>query len=282
MTVRPGDVPAVALNDGTSIPQVGFGTWQVPQEISAQATLDALATGYRHVDTAAVYANEEGVGDAIRRSGLSRDDIYLTTKLWNPDQGYDSAMRAIDTSLAKLGVDQVDMYLIHWQCPDFGKYTQTWRALIEMRDSGRARSIGVSNFEATALRDIIDATGVVPALNQIELHPWLPQAQLRALHAELGIATESWSPLASGGLIGDPVLSRIGDKHGKTTAQVMVRWHLQLGLIVLPKSITPSRIAENIDVFDFALDDDDMAAIAALESGHRTGPHPDEYHELGW
>lgn len=275
-------VPSIPLRDGTSIPQIGFGVWQVPADIVTEATLTAFEAGYRHVDTAAVYQNEAGVGEAIRRSGLARDDIYVTTKCWNADQGYDEAMRAFDRSMSKIGIEQLDLYLIHWQCVQFGKYLDTWRAMIELRDSGRVRSIGVSNFKEPALRQIIDATGVVPVLNQVELHPWLPQTELRAVHAELGIATESWSPLASGQLIGDPVLEAVAARHGKSTAQVMIRWHLQLGLIVLPKSVTPSRIAENIDVFDFELDAADMAAIATLESGRRTGPDPDEYLELGW
>ena len=282
MPVDPRTVPSVALNDGTLIPQIGFGTWQTPPEVAEAATLRAFADGYRHVDTAAVYANEAEVGMAIAGCGLARDDIYVTTKLWNPDQGYDQAMRAFDTSIGKLGIEQVDLYLIHWQCVQFGKYVDTWRALIELQASGRVRSIGVSNFKEPALREIIDATGVVPVLNQVELHPWLPQTELRAVHAELGIATESWSPLASGQLIGDPLLETIAAKHGVSTAQVMIRWHLQLGMIVLPKSVTPSRIAENIDVFGFTLDADDMAAIATLESGFRTGPDPDEYLELEW
>lgn len=278
----PADVPRVPLLDGTSIPQIGFGVWQVPADVVTDATLSALEAGYRHVDTAAVYQNEEGVGEAIRRSGLARDDIYVTTKCWNADQGYDEAMRAFDTSMAKLGLEQVDLYLIHWQCLEVGRYLDTWKALIAIRDSGRARSIGVSNFHERALREIIDATGVVPVLNQIELQPWLPQTRMREVNARLGIATESWSPLASGELINDPLLARIGTKHGVSSAQVMIRWHLQLGLIVLPKSVTPARIRENLDVFGFTLDDEDMAAIATLESGRRTGPNPDEFNYVGW
>lgn len=278
----PADVPRIPLNDGTSIPQIGFGVWQVPADVVTDATLTAFEAGYRHVDTAAVYQNEEGVGEAIRRSGLARDDLYVTTKCWNADQGYDEAMRAFDTSMAKLGLEQVDLYLIHWQCLEVGRYLDTWKALIAIREAGRARSIGVSNFHETALRRIIDETGVVPVLNQIELQPWLPQARMREVNASLGIATESWSPLASGELIADPLLARIGAKHGVSSAQVMIRWHLQLGCIVLPKSVTPSRIRENLDVFGFALDADDMAAIATLESGRRTGPDPDAFNYVGW
>ena len=282
MPIDPSIVPNIALNDGTTIPQIGFGLWQVPPAGAEAATSEALAVGYRHVDSAAVYANEAEAGLAVARSGLAREDVYVTTKLWNPDHGYDEAMRAFDLSMSKLGFEYLDLYLIHWQCKQFGKYVDTWRALIDLQASGRVRSIGVSNFKETALREIIDVTGVVPVVNQIELHPWLPQLDMRAVHAEYGIATESWSPLASGQLIGDPLLATIAAKHGVSTAQVMIRWHLQQGLIVLPKSVTPTRIAENIDVFGFELDVEDMAGIATLESGRRTGPDPDDFLMLGW
>ncbi|MFZ4486613.1 MAG: aldo/keto reductase [Candidatus Nanopelagicales bacterium] len=282
MPIDPSIVPNIALNDGTTIPQIGFGLWQVPPDGAEAATAEALAVGYRHVDSAAVYANEAEAGLAVARSGLAREDVYVTTKLWNPDHGYDEAMRAFDLSMGKLGFEYLDLYLIHWQCKQLGKYVDTWRALIDLQASGRVRSIGVSNFKETALREIIDVTGVVPVLNQIELHPWLPQLDMRAVHAEYGIATESWSPLASGQLIDDPLLATIAAKHGVSTAQVMIRWHLQQGLIVLPKSVTPTRIAENIDVFGFELDAEDLAAIATLESGRRTGPDPDDFFMLGW
>jgi 2,5-diketo-D-gluconate reductase A len=282
MPIDPSIVPNIALNDGTTIPQIGFGLWQVPPAGAEAATSEALAVGYRHVDSAAVYANEAEAGLAVARSGLAREDVYVTTKLWNPDHGYDEAMRAFDLSMGKLGFEYLDLFLIHWQCKQFAKYVDTWRALIDLQASGRVRSIGVSNFKETALREIIDVTGVVPVVNQIELHPWLPQLDMRAVHAEYGIATESWSPLASGQLIGDQLLATIAAKHGVSTAQVMIRWHLQQGLIVLPKSVTPSRIAENIDVFGFELDAEDMAAIATLESGRRTGPDPDDFFMLGW
>jgi len=282
MSIDPRTVPAVALNDGTTIPQIGFGLWQVPPSEAEAATAEALRVGYRHLDSAAVYANEAEAGAALAKSGLAREDVYVTTKLWNPDHGYDEAMRAFDTSMAKLGFDQLDLYLIHWQCKQHGKFIDTWRALIDLQKSGRVKSIGVSNFKEPALRQLIDATGVIPVLNQIELHPWLPQLVMRAVHAEYGIATESWSPLASGQLIDDPTLTVIAAKHGKSTAQVMIRWHLQQGLIVLPKSVTPARIAENIDVFGFQLDDEDMATIAGMENGHRTGPDPDDFLYMGW
>ena len=282
MSIDPRTVPAVALNDGTTIPQIGFGLWQVPPNEAEAATAEALRVGYRHLDSAAVYANEAETGAALAKSGLAREDVYVTTKLWNPDHGYDEAMRAFDTSMTKMGFEQLDLYLIHWQCKQHGKFIDTWRALIDLQKSGRVKSIGVSNFKEPALRQLIDATGVIPVLNQIELHPWLPQLDMRAVHAEYGIATESWSPLASGQLIDDPTLTVIAAKHSKSTAQVMIRWHLQQGLIVLPKSVTPSRIAENIDVFGFQLDDEDMATIAGMENGHRTGPDPDDFLYMGW
>ena len=271
--------PPVEMNDGRSIPVIGFGVWQVPDDVVVDATLKALEVGYRHIDTACVYENERGVGEALRRSGLNRDDVFVTTKVWNTDQGYDETLRAFDTSTGLLGIDQVDLYLIHWPTPARDMYLDSWRALIRLREEGRARSIGVSNFHEAHLRKIIDETGVVPAINQIELQPWLPQTHMRDIDGRLGIKTEAWSPLGSGRLIEDPVIGEVAAKHGKSPAQVMVRWSLQLGNIVLPKSVTPERIEQNIDVFDFVLDDADMAAIATLESGQRTGPNPDEFNE---
>ena len=271
--------PLVEMNDGRSIPVIGFGVWQVPDDVVVDATLKALEVGYRHIDTAYLYLNERGVGEALRRSGLDRDDIFVTTKVWNTDHGYDETLRAFDKSTGLLGIDEVDLYLIHWPTPARDIYLDSWRALIRLREEGRARSIGVSNFHEAHLRKIIDETGVIPAINQIELHPWLPQAHMRDIDARLGIKTEAWSPLGSGRLIDDPVIAEVAAKHGKSPAQVMVRWSLQLGNIVLPKSVTPERIEQNIDVFDFVLDDADMAAIATLESGRRTGPNPDEFNE---
>lgn len=271
--------PLVEMNDGRSIPVIGFGVWQVPDDVVVDATLKALEVGYRHIDTAYLYLNERGVGEALRRSGLDRDDIFVTTKVWNTDHGYDETLRAFDKSTGLLGIDEVDLYLIHWPTPARDIYLDSWRALIRLREEGRARSIGVSNFHEAHLRKIIDETGVIPAINQIELHPWLPQAHMRDIDARLGIKTEAWSPLGSGRLIDDPVIAEVAAKHGKSPAQVMVRWSMQLGNIVLPKSVTPERIEQNIDVFDFVLDDADMAAIATLESGRRTGPNPDEFNE---
>jgi 2,5-diketo-D-gluconate reductase A len=271
--------PLVEMNDGRSIPVIGFGVWQVPDDVVVDATVKALEVGYRHIDTAYLYHNERGVGEALRRSELDRDDVFVTTKVWNTDHGYDQTLRAFDKSTGLLGIDEVDLYLIHWPTPARDVYLESWRALIRLREEGRARSIGVSNFHDAHLRKIIDETGVIPALNQIELHPWLPQTELRDIDARLGIRTEAWSPLGSGRLIDDPVIAEVSAKHGKSPAQVMVRWSIQLGNIVLPKSVTPERIEQNIDVFDFQLDDADMAAIATLESGRRTGPNPDEFNE---
>ena len=271
--------PLVQMNDGRSIPVIGFGVWQVPDDVVVDATLKALEVGYRHIDTAYLYLNERGVGEALRRSGLDRDDIFVTTKVWNTDHGYDETLRAFDKSTGLLGIDEVDLYLIHWPTPARDVYLDSWRALIRLREEGRARSIGVSNFHEDHLRKIIDETGVIPAINQIELHPWLPQAQMRDVDARLGIKTEAWSPLGSGRLIDDPIINEIAAKYGKSSAQVMVRWSMQLGNIVLPKSVTPERIEQNIDVFDFELDDADMAAMASLETGRRTGPNPDEFNE---
>lgn len=271
-------IPAVSLNDGTSIPEIGLGVWQVPDDVAEQACSTAMEVGYRHIDTAALYANEEGVGRALRSSGLARDDVYITTKVWNTDQGRDKTFAAMDASLQRLGLDYVDLYLIHWPTPARDLYVQTWEAVLELQQRGLTRSVGVSNFHAPHLRRIIDATGVTPVINQVELHPWLPQRELRAVDAQLNIVTEAWSPLASGGLIDDARLVSIGTKYGKTAAQVMIRWHLQTGNVVLPKSVTPSRIRENIDVFDFELDSDDLRVIEAMEDpSKRTGPDPDTF-----
>ena len=271
--------PTTVMNDGREIPVIGFGVWQVPDDVVAEATLSALEVGYRHIDTAYLYYNERGVGEALSRSDVDREDIFVTTKVWNTDQGFDETLRAFDKSTGLLGIDEVDLYLIHWPTPARDLYVDSWRALIRLREEGRARSIGVCNFPEAHLARIVEETGVIPAINQIELHPWLPQKALRDDDTRLGIKTEAWSPLGSGRLIGDPTIGAIATKHGKSAAQVMIRWSLQLDNIVLPKSVTPERIAQNIDVFDFALDDADMAAIAPLESGRRTGPDPDEFNE---
>lgn len=272
-------IPSLVMNDGRSIPQIGLGVWQVPDDVATDACLAALECGYRHIDTAALYYNEEGVGRAIAACGLPRNELFITTKVWNTDQGYDATMRAFDLSLSKLGLDYVDLYLIHWPTPGRDLYADTWRALVDLRADGRAASIGVSNFHEAHIRRVVAETGEVPAINQVELHPWLPQREVRAVDAEFGILTEGWSPLGSGRLIDDPILQGIADRHGVTTAQVMIRWQIQLGNVVLPKSVTPARIRSNIDVFGFSLDAEDLALIDSLASGQRTGPDPDVFNE---
>ncbi|TXS52820.1 aldo/keto reductase [Streptomyces sp. t39] len=269
-------VPTVLLNDGTRIPQLGFGVFQVPDDETTTAVASALEAGYRSIDTAAVYGNERGVGRALADSGIPREELYVTTKLWNADQGYDAALKAFDTSLAALGLDHVDLYLIHWPAPAQDLYRESWRAVEQLVADGRVRTAGVSNFEPAHLRRLLDGASLVPAVNQIELHPGLQQGELRALHAELGIATEAWSPLAQGAVLAEEPLTRIAAHHGKSPAQVVLRWHLQLGNVVIPKSVTPARIRENIDVLGFTLSDGEMDAIAGLDRGLRTGPHPDE------
>ncbi|MEH0400296.1 aldo/keto reductase [[Kitasatospora] papulosa] len=268
-------VPTVTLNNGVTIPQLGFGVFQVPDDETTAAVTAALEAGYRSIDTAAVYGNEAGVGRALAESGLGREELFVTTKLWNADQGYDATLTAFDASLAKLGLDHVDLYLIHWPTPARDLYTDTWRALEKLLAEGRIRAAGVSNFQPAHLRRLREESSLVPAVNQIELHPGLQQRKLRSLHAGSGIATEAWSPLAQGALLDDEVLTSLAGRHGKSPAQVVLRWHLQLGNVVIPKSVTPARIRQNIDVFDFELSADDMEAIAGLDRGMRTGPDPD-------
>ncbi|KUM78258.1 MULTISPECIES: aldo/keto reductase [Streptomyces] len=268
-------VPPIILNNGVEMPQLGFGVWQVPDAEAQQAVGTALEAGYRSIDTAAFYGNEEGTGKAIASSGIPREDIFVTTKLWNDDHGYDAALRAFDVSLGKLGLDYVDLYLIHWPLPALDKYVDTYRALEKLHADGRVRAIGVSNFLPEHLQRLTGETSVIPAVNQIELHPHLQQHTSREYHAEQGIATEAWSPLGQGkGLLEVPAIVAIAQKHGRTPAQIVLRWHLQLGNIVIPKSVTPARIKENIDVFDFSLDAEDLAAISALNEDRRIGPDP--------
>ncbi|MEU3606669.1 aldo/keto reductase [Streptomyces sp. NPDC035033] len=260
------------------MPQLGFGVWQVPDDEAAQAVATALEAGYRSIDTAAVYENERGTGQAVAASGIPREELFVTTKLWNSEQGHDSTLRAFDASLERLGLDYVDLYLIHWPVPEKDAYVDTYRAFEKILSEGRAKAIGVSNFLPEHLERLTAETSVVPAVNQIELHPQLAQAESRAFHARLGIATEAWSPLGQGrGLLDVPALVAVARKHGRTPAQVVLRWHLQLGNVVIPKSVTPARIRENIEVFDFELDAEDMAAIAALDEGRRLGPNPAEF-----
>jgi diketogulonate reductase-like aldo/keto reductase len=268
-------VPTVTLNNGVRMPQLGFGVFQVPDAETTAAVTAALEAGYRSIDTAAIYGNEGGVGKALAASGIARDELFVTTKLWNADQGYDATLKAFDASLSRLGLDYVDLYLIHWPTPARDLYRESWRAIEKLVADGLVRTAGVSNFQPAHLRRLLDSASLVPAVNQIELHPGLQQTELRALHAELGIATEAWSPLAQGAVLGDATITGIAERHGKSPAQVVLRWHLQLGTIVIPKSVTPTRIRENIDVFDFSLTDEEMDAIAALDRGLRTGPDPD-------
>ncbi|MGK3090444.1 aldo/keto reductase [Streptomyces sp. WAC01490] len=271
-------VPSITLNNGLEMPQLGFGVWQVPDDEAAKAVAKAIESGYRSIDTAAIYKNEKGTGRAIAASGVPRDELFVTTKLWNSEQGYDSTLRAFDASLDQLGLDHVDLYLIHWPVPAKDAYTDTYRAFEKIYADGRAKAIGVSNFHPEHLKRLLAETSVVPVLNQIELHPQLQQAEARAFHAEHGIATEAWSPLGQGkGLLEVPTVVAIAQKHGRTPAQAVLRWHLQTGNIVIPKSVTPSRIEENLDVFGFELDADDLAAFAALDEGKRLGPDPAEF-----
>ncbi|SFE03046.1 Aldo/keto reductase [Actinacidiphila alni] len=271
-------VPTVTLNNGIEMPQLGFGVWQVPDDEAEQAVATALDAGYRSIDTAAIYGNEKGTGRALAASGLPREELFVTTKLWNSDHGADLAPAAVEASLDRLGLDYVDLYLIHWPQPSLDAYTETWRALEKIAADGRARAIGVSNFQPAHLRRVLAEGSVVPAVNQIELHPNFPQAELRALHAEHGIATEAWSPLGQGkGLLDSPVIGAVAARHGRTPAQVVLRWHLRLGNVVIPKSVTPSRIRENLDVFGFELTDADLAELANLDNGTRLGPDPDTF-----
>ncbi|MGH3560474.1 MAG: aldo/keto reductase [Mycobacterium sp.] len=276
----PGE-KSVTLNDGNSIPCVGFGVYQIPPADTEQVVATALRAGYRHVDTAAMYGNERGTGRAVAGSGLPRDQVYLVTKLWNADQGYDSTLAAFDASMDRLGVDYLDLYLMHWPLPARGKYVETFKAFAHLRDQGRIRSIGVSNFEPEHLHVLIDATGIVPVVNQVELHPRFAQTELRQVHTQLGIATEAWAPLGQGSLLKHPTVTAVADDCARTTAQVLIRWHIQLGNIVIPKSVHPERIVSNFEVFDFELSANEMAAISSLDDGTRLGPDPRTFDYTG-
>ena len=270
-------VPDVVLNNGITMPQVGFGVFQIPPGETQEAVERALEAGYRHIDTAAAYGNEREVGLALAASGLGRDEVFVTTKLWNEDQGHGATLEAVDASLERLGVETMDLYLIHWPAPARDLYPETWRAFEELARQGRSRAIGVSNFQVTHLERLLDEFGTVPAVNQIELHPYLQQEVLRTFHQAHGIATEAWSPLAKAEVLDDPVVVTIAERHERTPAQVALRWHLELGNIVIPKSVTPERIVANLDLFDFHLTNVDIDDIATLDRDHRTGPHPDTF-----
>jgi diketogulonate reductase-like aldo/keto reductase len=277
MSTSTNQIPQIPLGAGEEIPQLGFGVFQVPAEQTEQAVAEALSVGYRHIDTAAAYGNEAAVAQAIHASGLERREVFVTTKCFNDDHGYEQARRAFDASLKRLEFDYVDLYLIHWPVPAHDKYVETWKAFIELHEQGLARSIGVSNFQPPHLRRVIAETGVTPAINQIELHPYLQQHGLRREHEELGIVTEAWSPIAQGAVLDDATIVEIARAHSRTPAQVAIRWHLQLGNVVIPKSVTPERIAENLDVLGFELSATEMHAIEALDEGRRTGPDPDTF-----
>lgn len=270
-------IPALPLLDGRSIPQLGFGLWQVPEDTTGQNVAQALKLGYRLLDGATIYGNEVGQGEGLRASGLSRDDVFVTTKVWNENQGYDSTLRAIDESLERLGLDAVDLCLIHWPCPHKDLYVETWKAFIRAKEDGKLRSIGVSNFQPKHLERIMGETGVAPVLNQIELHPRLQQNELRAFHAEHGIITQNWTPLGQSKSFGDPVIASISDRLNKSPAQIILRWHIQLGCSVIPRSTNANRMAENMALFDFELSAEDMDAIAGLDEGDRLGPDPQTF-----
>ncbi|MEZ5830901.1 MAG: aldo/keto reductase [Dongiaceae bacterium] len=266
----------IRLSDGVEIPQIGLGVWQVENALAPKVVKAAIDAGYRSIDTAAIYGNEDGVGAGIRAAGVPREQLFVTTKLWNDRHGAQNTFKAFDDSLKRLRLDYVDLFLIHWPTPRANLYVETWRALQEIKASGRARSVGVSNFKIPHLERLIGETGIVPVINQIELHPRFQQDAQREFHAKHGIVTESWSPLGQGRVMKDPLIAGIADKHGRTPAQVALRWHIQNGLVAIPKSITPSRIVENFGVFDFELTEEDMAKIATLDNNRgRIGPDPD-------
>ncbi len=271
------DIPDLELNSGDSIPQLGFGTWQIEPEDAGDAVGEALSLGYRLVDTAAAYGNEREVGGALNGSGIGREELFVTTKVWNSNHGREDTQRACHKSLSKLGLDYLDLYLIHWPVPAQDRYVETWQAMEELRDEGLIRSIGVCNFNEDHLDRLADETDTVPAVNQIEVHPYLQQMGLRRANAERGIVTEDWSPLAEGRPFEEESIKRIAEEHARTPAQIVLRWHLQLGSVVIPKSVTPERIAENLELFDFELTGEEMDLIAELDAGERTGPNPAEF-----
>lgn len=270
-------IPTVTLNNGVRMPQLGFGVFQVSDDDTTAAVSAALAAGYRSIDTAAIYGNEAGTGRALAECGIAREELFVTSKVWIADLGYDATLAAYESSLEKLGLDYLDLYLIHWPAPATDGYLESWRALEKLLRDGRVRAIGVSNFLPEHLEKLIGLGVTVPAVNQVELHPALQQRDVAASNAAHGVATEAWSPLAQGAVLGEPAVTAIAADHGVTPAQVILRWHLQQGRIIIPKSVTPARIRENLDVFGFELADAELAAIDALERDGRTGPHPAEF-----
>lgn len=270
-------IPTITLNNGVAMPQIGFGVFQVPNDETEKAVTAALAAGYRSIDTAAIYGNEEGVGRALATSELAREELFITSKVWISDLGYEATLAAYDASLAKLGLDYLDLYLIHWPAPATDAFLESWKALQELLAAGRVRAIGVSNFLPEHLAKVIAVGGTIPAVNQVELHPALQQRSITDFNAANGIATEAWSPLAQGAVLNDPAVLAIAGAHGRTPAQVVLRWHLQQGRVIIPKSVTPARIAENLDILDFELTSADVAAIDALEREGRTGLNPADF-----
>ena len=272
--------PSIAFRDGRSIPQLGYGVWQVENEVAADVVVKALEAGYRHVDTARGYNNEVGVGQALKASGLARDEVFVTSKVPNQDQGRDATLASFDATMEDLGLEELDLYLIHWPAPSKGLAVETWKALVELQEQGRIRSIGTSNFRIEDLIALESETGVVPVLNQIELHPYITQPELREFHATKGIVTQSWSPLGQGGgELEDPVVTQIAEAHGASPAQVLIAWNLSLGNVVIPKSVTPERIISNFASLELTLTEDEIAQISALDKGvaARRGPNPDEF-----
>jgi 2,5-diketo-D-gluconate reductase A len=272
-------IPSLPLNDGSMIPQIGLGTWKIPDADAPAVVADAIAAGYRLIDTASEYKNEVGVGAGLRAAAVPQAELMLTTKIWNADQGFDTTLRAAEASIKRLGRPCIDLYLIHWPAPGRHTYLETWKALIELKSRGMVRSIGVCNFHRPHLERIIGETGVVPVVNQIELSPELAQTELRAFHAQHRIVTESWSPLARGNLVRHPDVIAIAQKHRRTAAQVILRWHIESGLVVIPKSVTPARVRENLALFDFSLDAEDMAVLAKMDAGKRLGPNPETFNQ---
>lgn len=270
-------VPNITLNNGVEIPQFGFGTFQIEPERTKEITLTAIEAGYRHIDTAEMYRNERQVGEAVRASGLDRSELFVTSKLNNGAHAYDDALKAFDQTMRELDIDYVDLFLVHWPLPKRSEdYVDTWRAMEQIYQSGKCRSIGVSNFQPEHLQRLFDETDVVPVVNQIEVHPYLTQDDVREFGVKNGVVTEAWAPIAKGQVVDDPTINEIARRYGKTPSQVTLRWHIQRGDIVFPKSVNPDRIRENIDIFDFELSDDETARITQLNRNERLGPHPDE------